>query len=264
MKTRHFLPVLAALAALAARASDDVQVTYRGRLQAAGAAPAAQTLAMEFRLYADKGSATPSWTMSTNVLVDAQGLFQVALRGDGLAEAIDEGRARWIGVSIAGGKEQYPRQELLAAPQASKAALAGSLADSPRIGEASAGSVRADSLSTGTISVAGAASVPTESPLPMSVSAEGDWAGSTLPARGDVRFFGRAEPRVLDARPASGGGCSFGAADCNCAAYLTTLGLDLPGVTLLFKQGEEIAVPAAAGLPNGTTVHCFVYPVGVE
>lgn len=267
MKTASVLSVLAALAALAASGADDVQVTYRGRLRAAGAAPAEQTLPMEFRLYAAKGSAEASWTMATNVLVDAQGLFQVALRGDGLAAAIDEGRARWIGVSVDGGKEQYPRQELLAAPSAEKAERADALAAGAEIGEADVGAVESKSLSVEAISIGGTSSIPVAGPVPTTVETVGQWfaSSSTLSARGAVRFFSRANPITLAAATASGGGCSFGAASRNCVAVFAATGTDrMPAASMFFKKGEEIAVPAAAGLPDNAKVRCLVYPIGLE
>ena len=134
------------MAAMVVAAYDDVQVVYRGQLKANGQAPAAQTMPMTFRLYAKKNSGTASWTTNGVVAIDDKGLFQVALRGEGLAEAIDSGKANWIGISIAGGKEHYPRQALLASPAAEKAVSAGSLADSPSVGTASVERVEADSL----------------------------------------------------------------------------------------------------------------------
>ena len=109
MKTMAML--MAALAATTAFSFEDVQVTYRGRVRENGAAPAAQTVPMTFRLYAKKSDSAPSWTTDIPaVRIDTNGLFQVALRGEGLAEAIDADRVNWIGVSIGGGREQYPRQ----------------------------------------------------------------------------------------------------------------------------------------------------------
>ena len=265
MNARTLLLAFAALAAMASPASDDVQVVYRGRLAKAGAAPGAQTVSMEFRLYASKGDPAPSWSMATNVLVDAQGLFQVALRGEGLAEAVDGGRAAWIGVSVDGGKEQYPRQELMAAPFAAKAARADALAGSPEIGEVSAVAFSAEKLATESVSVDGKTSLPDTGPVTTTLALEGDWNGATLPAKGDVRFFGRSAPRDLGTKTASGGGCEFGTADGNCVAVFAATGTDrMPAASMLFKKGEEIALPAAAGLPDGATVRCFVYSIGVE
>lgn len=265
MNTKALLSVFAALAALASPASDDVQVVYRGRLLKSGAAPAARTVAMEFRLYASNGDASPSWSMATNVPVDGSGLFQVALRGDGLAEAIDGDRARWIGVAVDGGREQYPRQELLAAPHAAKAERADAIGASPEIGEVSAASFTAENLATESVSATGRTTIPDTGPVATTLVLEGDWTGATIPARGEVRFFGRAAPRDLGTRDANGGGCSFGPADANCVAVFAATGTDrMPAASMLFRKGEAIAVPAAAGLPDGARVRCLVYAIGVE
>ena len=133
MKMKKRFGFVMIMAAMVVAAYDDVQVVYRGQLKANGQAPAAQTMPMTFRLYAKKNSGTASWTTNGVVAIDDKGLFQVALRGEGLAEAIDSGKANWIGISIAGGKEHYPRQALLASPAAEKAVSAGSLADAPSV-----------------------------------------------------------------------------------------------------------------------------------
>ena len=109
MKMKKRFGFVMIMAAMVVAAYDDVQVVYRGQLKANGQAPAAQTMPMTFRLYAKKNSGTASWTTNGVVAIDDKGLFQVALRGEGLAEAIDSGKANWIGISIAGGKEHYPR-----------------------------------------------------------------------------------------------------------------------------------------------------------
>ena len=185
------------MAAMVVAAYDDVQVVYRGQLKANGQAPAAQTMPMTFRLYAKKNSGTASWTTNGVVAIDDKGLFQVALRGEGLAEAIDSGKANWIGISIAGGKEHYPRQALLASPAAEKAVSAGSLADSPSVGTASVERVEADSLAvTGSLSVGGNVKMATpatsSSAVGMDARLTAGW--HTLQMKGKVRFFNGGAP----------------------------------------------------------------------
>ncbi len=256
---------LVSLAAACALAFDDVQVTFRGRLQKNGANPAAQTVDMTFRLYASKGSAQASWeTTKSGVSVDSSGLFQVALRGDGLADAIDAGNANWIGVTIGNGKEQYPRQALLAAPRAEKAAVVGRLADSPSIKTAVVDRVEANALSVRSLSIAGGVTLSkSETPAAMEVAMTK--SGHTLPVKGKVRLFSGASPRDMGTQTASGGGCSFGTASSSCAALFTSESSDvMPGMTLLFKKDETLAVPSTAALPDGTVVRCRVYSIGIE
>ena len=262
MKTMAML--VAALVVTSTFSFDDVQVTYRGRVRENGAAPAAQTVSMTFRLYAKKKDVTPSWTTEIPaVRIDTNGFFQVALRGGGLAEAIDAGRVNWIGVSIGGGKEQYPRQALMASPCASKAALAESLADSPSVRTASVARVATKALAVSALSVDGTVTSPPSAAAPVDVKLTKPWW--TLAVKGNVRFFSGANPRDLGTQAASGGGCSFGAADCNCVALFTSESSDvMPGMSLFFKKNETIAIPSAAGLDNGTVVRCRLYKIGVE
>lgn len=189
MKTNFGISLLLLASAMSAVAFEDVQVTYRGRLKKDGAAPSAQTVRMTFRLYADKKDKSASWTMENqNVMIDDAGLFQVALQGEGLAEAIGSGLANWIGVTIDGGKEQYPRQALMASPRAEKAAVADRLASSPSVGTAAVERVKAGALSVGTLSVAGAVSIPpTATPASMNVRMTKPWYGLNM--KGKVKFL---------------------------------------------------------------------------
>ena len=80
MNAKRILFVVAALAALCVQAFDDVQVVYRGKLQKKGEKPEAGEVPVEFKLYTSKGASKAFWSQSTNVLLDAEGRFQVALR----------------------------------------------------------------------------------------------------------------------------------------------------------------------------------------
>ena len=262
---RISISLLAALVAFAAAAYDDVQVTYRGRLRKDGVAPAAQSVRMKFSLYRGKGDATASWSVEqADVAVDANGLFQVALRGDGLAAAIDGGNANWIGVAVDGGKEQYPRQALLANSWAEKSERADRLAASPTIGTASVQNLETKTLTVKSIALGGDVVLPAStSPASMSVNLTKAWY--TLEAKGDVRFFNGANPRDLGTRTASGGGCSFGPADCNCVAFFVSENSDaMFGMSLFVKKGLDIFVSSGARLVDGTIVRCRIYPIGVD
>ena len=262
--TFYILHFTLAFAAFAANAYDDVQVMYRGRLRENGVAPAAQTVSMTFNIYARKQSSEPAWTMEVpEVRIDTNGFFQVALRGPNLAAAIDAGKANWIGVTIGGGREQYPRQALMASPCASKAAIAERLADSPSVKTAVVARVATDTFAVSELSVDGAVKSSLSAAAPVDVKLTKAWW--SLPVKGNVRFFSGANPRNLGTRTTSGGGCSFGAADCNCVALFTSENSDvMPGMSLFVKKGESIAIPDSAGLNNGTVVRCYLYKIGVE
>lgn len=265
MKIRFLVATLASCAALSAVAYNDMQLVYRGRLKVAGGQPQAQTLPMTFSVYAKKSDTTPAWSVQKDVPVDAGGLFQVALEGDGLIEAVDSGNAQWIGVSVDGGKEQYPRQELMASAWASKAARADALATSPSVAAAEVKRVDAKALSAKSLAVSGSVTVPSNSsPAPEDIRITGKW--SNVPVRGTVRFFSQTTPKSLGPLSSSGGApASFGTADCNCFAVFSATGTDLmPGACIMFKKGASIQLPSSAGLPNGASVRCWVYPIGAE
>ena len=258
------MSIAALMAAVCVLAFDDVQITYRGRLKENGVAPAAQAVSMNFRLYAKKLDSVPAWTMTLpEVHIDTNGFFQVALRGEGLVEAIDAGRANWIGVAIAGGREQYPRQALMASPYASKAAVAECLADSPSVKTAAVASVATTAFTVSELSVGGTVKSSASASAPVDVNLTKSWW--TLPVKGNVRFFSGANPRNLGTQTVEGGSCSFGKADCNCVALFTSENSDvMPGMSLFFKRGETITIPFGAGLDSGTVVRCRLYKIGVE
>ena len=260
----YILHFTLAFAAFAANAYDDVQVTYRGRVRENGVAPAAQTVSMTFRLYAKKQDFAPAWTTEIpEVRIDTNGFFQVALRGADLAKVIDAGRVGWIGVAIGGGREQYPRQALMASPHASKAAIAERLADSPSVKTAAVARVATKTFTVSELSVGGTAKIPTSAAAPVDVKLTAPWW--TLPVKGNVRFFSGTQPRDLGTRTTSGGGCSFGTADCNCVALFTSENSDvMPGMSLFFKKNDTIELSSAVGLQNGTVVRCRLYKIGVE
>ena len=262
--TFYILHFTLAFAAFAANAYDDVQVTYRGRVRENGVAPAAQTVSMTFSLYAKKQDVTPLWTTEiSEVRIATNGLFQVALRGPDLAGVIDTGRVGGIGVAMGGGREQYPRQALMANPCASKAAIAERLADSPSVRTAAVARVEAKTFAVSELSVGGAVKISSSAAAPVDVRLTKAWW--TLPVKGNVRFFSGANPRDLGTRTASGGGCSFGTADCNCVALFTSENSDVMlGLSLFVKKGNAIEIPQAAGLNNGTVVRCRLYKIGVE
>ena len=261
---KRSVAVVAFLLAACVLAYDDVQVTYRGRVTLNNE-EVTRTVPMTFRLYRAKGDAEASWTLTKASVSIEDGLFQVALGGNGLAEVIDAGQAKWIGVTIGNGKEQYPRQELLASPLVRKAAIVPRLAVSPSVQTASVSRVEAKALTVADrLSIGGGVKLPKDS-TPASMNVVVTKPRYTLPLRGNVRFFSGAQPRSLDTQTASGGGCSFGTADCNCAALFRTVGSDvMPGMTLLFKKGEALEVPSAIGLADGTRVRCLLYAIGVD
>ena len=136
MNTKTF-PGAALLALLSlaspARADGGFSFAYRGRIDPEGAAMP-ETVQAVFSLYAESDGGAPLWTATNAVLPGADGAFQLELSGDGLAAAFTNAGARFLGVALGGGEEQHPRQEILAAPLADRAAAAGALAPGGTIG----------------------------------------------------------------------------------------------------------------------------------
>ena len=260
---------------------DGVQVTYRGRLMLNAAQAGSQTVPTTFRLYVNRDDKEAVWTSgSMDIPVDDQGLFQVALRGEGLAAALEAG-AQWIGVTIEGSdeswvgstdggfREQYPRQELLAAPVAGQVPVAERLIASPHIVTAAVDRASIDSLAlAGKVSVSGNVLIPSKGGM-MNMKVNVQPTGMTLPVKGKVKLFSRSAPQYIGTGTVGlTGGVFFNnymKAPCNCAAFFTSTNNDsVPGMTLFFKKGEYINVSHKFGLPADTIVSCWIYPIGVE
>lgn len=264
---KKIFPAIAALfAALTACAYDSVQITYRGHLKYNSPAEMPLETPMTFNVYAGKTDTEPSWTATfDSVRLSTNGFFQVALSGNGLAEVISGGRAAFIGVSVDGGNEQYPRQELLRSGWAEKSEFAGALMPSPAVGRANVNSAEFKSLSAASITVGGDVSLP-ESEQMLKTEVIHSGRNFPLKTRGDVTLFRKGYP-IYKGTAASGGdgAVSFGVSPFNCAAFFTTPGsIVMPGITRMIKTGEEIAVPPEFRLPSGISVSCWVFPFGAE
>jgi len=134
MKNRLFLPLIAALLSLAAgvvqAASIGTAFTYQGRLSE-GANPANGTYDFRFILYnADSGGSQVGPTLATNGITVAAGLFTTTVD---FGSGVLNGTAYWLEVSVrTNGAASFvplnPRQPLTAAPYASFAPTAGTVA----------------------------------------------------------------------------------------------------------------------------------------
>ena len=259
--TFYILHFTLALAAFTANAFDDVRLVYRGKVKKLVGTLAEEEVEMTFKLYPSKGSNDAFWSTTTNVLVDAEGRFQISLGGGGLAGQLDSCDAAWIGVSIGGESEQSPRQELMCAARAERSEVADSLAASPQIAQIDTGTMEAENIQATTVTVEGTSSIASDSTVSEHVVSEVD----KLYVKGDVKFFSRSDPVELGSQTASGGGCSFGEAEANCVVVFSATDSDkMPGASMFFKKGEAIKIPSSAGLSDGTTVKAWRYDIGVE
>lgn len=155
MNTKTWIgAVLLSLAAAAAPAGDGFSFVYRGRIDPDGVTMP-ETVEAVFSLYTALAGGAPEWTSTNAVFPSADGVFQCELGGDGLAAAFTNAGARFLGVALAGGEEQHPRQEILAAPLAARAATAGGLVPGGSIGTLDAPSVVAASATFHALQVNG-------------------------------------------------------------------------------------------------------------
>ena len=194
---KNFLFSLAVAAFAGAYASDDFAFTYRGRINPVGISmPSA--VDVTFSLYASSSGGDALWTGVVNgVRPSANGLFQCQLAGEGLAEAMTAHGARFIGVKIGGGDEERPRQEILVAPLASRAQVAGALTDDGSVGRIEAPQIEAQAISLGRTTVAEKlSSGDVANALTIDkVSFAGDDGDSlTMKAGGGIRVFRDAKP----------------------------------------------------------------------
>ena len=152
----------------------------------------------------------------------------------------------------------------MASAWASKAAFADTLSSSPSIVTAEVKRVEAKTLSAKSIAVSGSVAVPSNAnPAPEDIRLTGRW--SNVPVRGTVKFFSQTRPKSLGPVSWNGSTANFGTAEHNCFAVFSATGTDLmPGACLMFRKGQAIELPSSAGLPNGASVRCWVYPIGAE
>ena len=122
-----------------------------------------------FAIYKDQSEGSPLWLETQNVQADSKGKFTVQLgatKPEGLPlDLFSSGDARWLGVTINGGKEQA-RVLLLSVPYALKAADAetvGGLLPSAFVLAAPAN----------TLATAGGATSPSASPSPLALAGGG-------------------------------------------------------------------------------------------
>ena len=124
MRNFAALAILAAFAHCALGA-EDFAFTYRGCINGT---PIPSNVDVQFALYDRATGGAALWTATNSVMPATNGFFQCELAGDGLAAAFTNANARYLGVSIGGEAEQYPRQEVFAAPLVDHAKCAASLA----------------------------------------------------------------------------------------------------------------------------------------
>lgn len=148
--------------ALAASMSgaEGVEIVYHGRVATVVGAGYGGTFDMTFRIYDEEGAETPMWTMTAPITTDADGDFQAVFsdsaegivhEGDGAVHTIQDlvadGRANYLGITIANGREITPRQPILPQPLAMNANSASGIAKDGKVDSMEVESIECGKLS---------------------------------------------------------------------------------------------------------------------
>lgn len=112
-----------------ASAIAEIGIVYRGRLQATSGSVGTAARRIEVRLYRDEAGGVCKFAVTNMVRPDINGNFQIPLEGPAVNEAIANGEANYIGITIGeNGREILPRSRVLAVPRAYHAKTAETLA----------------------------------------------------------------------------------------------------------------------------------------
>jgi len=146
--------------ALAATGFADMQMVYRGRLAQRSGAAVTEPQTVSFNLYAGEAGGESVWGLRQSVTPDANGSIE-AILADGRADAtylvagatltnvVRAGRARYIGVTVQGGRELLPRQAIYAQPYACEARRAAGIAQGATLGRLTTEKLAANELRVG-------------------------------------------------------------------------------------------------------------------
>ena len=149
-----FTAILAAAIAVGASADEDFAFVYRGRINPTGVTIPA-TVPVTYSLYKAASGGDPVWTGTETVRPNSDGLFQCTLSGHGIAAAFTNDNARFLGVSINGADEQYPRQEVFPVPMADRSVMADRLMPNGTVGTLDTHAIWAKSATFGSLTVNG-------------------------------------------------------------------------------------------------------------
>ena len=150
---KAFVVIAVSAGLLAASATEDFAFVYRGRITAqSGSIPS--ELRVKYALYKTENGAAPVWTQEKTERPSADGAFQSILSGGGLQAAFIDEKARFLGVTLGeGGREQYPRQEVLASPLAFFAERVAEAPAGATFKDARVESANVETFSVGTLDV---------------------------------------------------------------------------------------------------------------
>ena len=251
---------LFALACVLAAQAGDFAFVYRGRIDLAGRAGDID-VAVRVSAYSQETGGTAAWAKDAVARIDSKGLFQLEFVDDGLADVFRAGTAKWLGVALAGGAEQYPRQRILDAPLVERAERACRLAPNAQVG-----SLEADSVQTGAASLAGGveirgALVSASGAGSLSVSSLSSTSGQVKFAKADgttVSLFRQAAPMSTTlANGVTKDQVLFTGTRAGVLTIITDSDWTAPCVSVFVPAGDVRAPFTAGG-----SVRAYFYPVG--
>jgi len=114
-------------------AQDTLLISYQGRLTDDGGNPVSGTQAMTFTIY--DGAGASKWTESHATVQVNDGLFSVILGSQtALPDSVFAGDDRYLGITVGGDPEIYPRILLTSAPMAARALSSDLAGNSANLG----------------------------------------------------------------------------------------------------------------------------------
>ena len=115
---------------------------------------------MTYSLYVGENDTAPVWTQTKTEHPNSDGTFQSVLSGDGLKTAFADSKATFLGIRLRDDAEQFPRQEILAAPLVDFADTVTDVPSDPVFVKADVQEVDADSMVVGNLVINNILSLP--------------------------------------------------------------------------------------------------------
>ncbi|MBR3221959.1 MAG: hypothetical protein IKF72_06945 [Kiritimatiellae bacterium] len=260
MRSFAALAILAAFSHCALGA-EDFAFTYRGCINGTSIP---RHVDVQFALYDRAAGGTALWTATNSVMPATNGFFQCELAGDGLAAAFTNANARFLGVSIGGEAEQYPRQEVFAAPLVDQAESAASLAPNGSAERVYVTNLCAQTMSLGWLDLYGnlVFTKPTSS---LTLTYARNWDGSTLILKkgGEVSLLRPSAPQAYSFDSIASNRAMFSTPSGGLVTVMSASSSDwdradsVPCVTWAVSPGN-IYPPFGVGHP----VKVYFYPFG--
>lgn len=188
---KFFAIAIVCVASLAVCAEgDDFAFVYRGRISAqSGTIP--EELVVTYSLYVGENDTAWVWQQVKTEHPNPDGTFQSVLSGSGLRAAFADSKATFLGIRLRDDAEQFPRQEILAAPLTDFADAVTDVPSDPVFVNAAVREVNADTMTVKNLTIANSLTLPSSSNLALGGINVSNNARLTVkkPANGSVSLF---------------------------------------------------------------------------